>query len=567
MSMKPPSPTVPSNLIELIEALDTITHLDRHRRDEMKSAVRVVSRRVFALPPSQILADPVELRARLARTTAIEVGRTERRWSNLKSLFNGALVATGVSSLGARSRDSKSPAWQEFLKRVDDRYLAYRISRFARYCTRRSIAPEEVTEDILAGFGKMLTEQSMVPQATQVYRETCVSWSRATDRFDDWAGHRVKVPMDQRVFTVPISTLPPSLRGEIDAYLRHLEGRELFDETAAAPASRETIRTCRVLISLLTTALVRSGRDPTSIVSLADIVEAPAAKQALTFLWCRDGQRKTGQLHNCARTIVKIAKHWVKVPPPQLEALRSLCRHVRPTRDGSMTERNRARLRVFDDRANRERLINLPAKIVKDACRLANPNYKAALRFQSALAIALLLVAPVRAKNLARLELQRHFTHSGPPGNRVVHLVIPAEEVKNKTPLEFELPADVVRLLDVYVDRFRPLLTLQHSDFLFPARKGGAKHQTQLATQIKRTIKNEAGFILNLHCFRHLAAYLFLKSYPGEYESVRLILGHKSLKTTVEHYCGLEQSDAMRRYDELIAQYRHGDPGDREHDG
>ena len=49
---------------------------------------------------------------------------------------------------------------------------------------------------------------------------------------------------------------------------------------------------------------------------------------------------------------------------------------------------------------------------------------------------------------------------------------------------------------------------------------------------------------------------LFLAAHPGEYETVRLLLGHKDLNTTVKAYCGLEQADALRRYDALIDRYR-----------
>jgi integrase len=94
--------------------------------------------------------------------------------------------------------------------------------------------------------------------------------------------------------------------------------------------------------------------------------------------------------------------------------------------------------------------------------------------------------------------------------------------------------------------------------FLFPARKGGAKTPKQLSEQIKRTLRQETGIVLNPHAFRHLSAKLFLAAHPGEYETVRLLLGHKSLNTTTQYYSGLEQADALRRYDALIDSYRNG---------
>jgi len=69
---------------------------------------------------------------------------------------------------------------------------------------------------------------------------------------------------------------------------------------------------------------------------------------------------------------------------------------------------------------------------------------------------------------------------------------------------------------------------------------------------------------MNVHLFRHVCAYLFLKAHPGEYETVRLLLGHSSLAVTVRAYCGLERDDAVRRYDELIDNYRL--PQEDEHD-
>ena len=39
---------------------------------------------------------------------------------------------------------------------------------------------------------------------------------------------------------------------------------------------------------------------------------------------------------------------------------------------------------------------------------------------------------------------------------------------------------------------------------------------------------------------------------PGDYESVRQLLGHRSLATTVEHYTGVERAANLRRYDALI---------------
>jgi integrase len=224
------------------------------------------------------------------------------------------------------------------------------------------------------------------------------------------------------------------------------------------------------------------------------------------------------------------------------------------------------RLRVFDEPVNVKRLVNLPERMMRSAARLPNPGYNDAIRAQTALAIAIELAAPLRAKNLAGLRLDQHLVRSRPGRGAVVHLVIPAGEIKNKKPLEFELARDVARLLDLYLKKFRPLLVTDGSSCLFPARQGGAKTPAQLADQIKRAIKRETGLTMNVHLFRHACAFLFLKAHPCAYETVRLLLGHSSLSVTVRAYCGLERDDAVRRYDNLLTTYRRSqedEPDDR----
>ena len=55
---------------------------------------------------------------------------------------------------------------------------------------------------------------------------------------------------------------------------------------------------------------------------------------------------------------------------------------------------------------------------------------------------------------------------------------------------------------------------------------------------------------------RHFAAYTFLKRHPGEYEITRRILGHKSIETTFQFYCGLEAEFAAEKFDQTVLQER-----------
>jgi integrase len=536
----------------VIQAVLALNDVSLGRRQEMASAVRVMSR-LLGLPAADIPADPQLLRGRVAEITAVGAGLSPARWRNVKSLFNSALTITGASAAGRRSKAALLPEWRELLTRISDRYDRAKLSKLARFCSLRAMTPEQVTDAVLTAFGEMLV-CSTVERPKQVHRDACLTWNRMVDRVNGWPAVLLTVPKSARTYAIPLGAFTASFGNDLQAYLDRRAGKDLFGDTLA-PASGATLRSQRIWVLELASALVLSGYDVSSIRSLADLVAVDAAKLALTFFWKRNGQRKTGQLHNFARLIVDVAKHWVKVPADHLEGLRTLRRQVDPGR-GEMTERNRTRLRVFDDPVNVERLINLPESIMRPFARLPNPGYNDAIHAQTALAIAIELVAPLRAKNLAGLRLDRHLVRSRPGPGAVIHLVIPAGEVKNKNPLEFELPPDVVHLLELYLEKFRPLLVTDGSSYLFPARQGGAKTPAQLADQIKRSIKKGTGLTVNAHLFRHVCAFLYLKAHPGDYETVRLLLGHTSLATTVRAYCGLERSDAVRRYDSLIDTYR-----------
>ena len=63
----------------------------------------------------------------------------------------------------------------------------------------------------------------------------------------------------------------------------------------------------------------------------------------------------------------------------------------------------------------------------------------------------------------------------------------------------------------------------------------------------------ETGLNVNVHLFRHIAAKRYLKERVGDHETVRQLLGHKSLATTMRSYCDFKQGDAMLRFDAVLA--------------
>ena len=159
-------------------------------------------------------------------------------------------------------------------------------------------------------------------------------------------------------------------------------------------------------------------------------------------------------------------------------------------------------------------------------------------------------MAPIRLKNLAALEIDRHFDRCA-PGQ--LYLSIPEYEVKNGAPLEFQLPDRVAHMLDTFIADYRPYLIAQPCSWLF-AREDGTDqvHKVVLARRITTTIERELGIEMNVHLFRHLAAMLILDRDPGAYDLVRRILAHSELSTTLDAYSGMESIGATRLLADLV---------------
>ena len=73
--------------------------------------------------------------------------------------------------------------------------------------------------------------------------------------------------------------------------------------------------------------------------------------------------------------------------------------------------------------------------------------------------------------------------------------------------------------------------------------------------QLTARIQKATGLRITIHQFRHAAAAIYLKHHPGDYETVRRLLGHRNVRTTVRFYCGLETIHASRLFGKVVRQH------------
>jgi hypothetical protein len=167
-----------------------------------------------------------------------------------------------------------------------------------------------------------------------------------------------------------------------------------------------------------------------------------------------------------------MAKHWVKVPEEELKDLREI-REQLDKRPRGMTAKNKARMRQLDDPETLKAVLKLPRTLLKKAAK-AKTACRRALLVQTAVAIEILLMAPIRLENLSYLEVGRHIIRMR---KSVVRLVIPENEVKNDQPYDIVFLPERSALIELYIDKHLAVVQRgKPSAWLFPGYKGAKCH-------------------------------------------------------------------------------------------
>jgi integrase len=324
--------------------------------------------------------------------------------------------------------------------------------------------------------------------------------------------------------------------------------------------SKRTIKGDEERLRAYVSALVRTGYEPGRLTDLRDLVKPDVIKDGLRFFLARKDGKTSSYTSGIAATLFAVGRYLAAQTPPliddqQLAAVKALYKKVR-YKQGGVTEKNKALLRLFVDPRNVAKLLFLPARLIQGIQLHGKPTVRDALRVQNALAIEILLVFPIRESNLVALHLQKNIIRTGQHKGADVLIVIPAADVKNNRDLEVVLPRSAVELLDLYCDRYLPLLAPAGEDWLFPGQVRGHKHPQGFGPQLKRVIYRETGLPINIHFFRHFSAKLWLDRNPGQFTVMKLALGHGSERTLRDFYAEFSSTQALALYDQHVLKLR-----------
>lgn len=550
----------PETLAEVLRLVEADLDLTPTRRRDLASALRAVAR-IARQDLAAVPASFAHLRALTAPHTAATLGLSAKRWANVRAELAFALRRVGIAPRQRRLAAHLPEPWKGLRAGVRDEAIQRGLARFLGHCADRGVAPGAVDEATFAGFLAWLEEGTLVPRPTVLHRRACAQWNRAVALVPGWPPRTVAVPCRTDHVRLPLGTFAASFHADVEAWLARLAGEDPLDEDGPdRPLRPASLRHMRYEAYMVASACVRAGGDPAELRGLADLVEPGRFRPAMRFLLERYGGKTNRTLDGLATTFAHLARHWVRLDPGRLESLVEVRRRLRcPVR--GLTERNRARLRQFDEPLNQLALLELPDRLLALAVRQPKA-VRAAHLVQTALAVLLLQMAPVRLGNLRTLHRDRHLVRLPGRGRRGrVRLAIPAEETKNREPLDLPLPDELARLLDLYLGRHRPYLLPPGvgagAGWLFPGRDPASpKHAVSLAAQITGAVRRHTGLLVHPHLFRHLAAKLSLQEAPGDYEQARRLLGHRSVDTTTLYYTGLDTARATAVYQEQLLERR-----------
>jgi hypothetical protein len=443
MTSHPPSRAAAHTLADLLRAIAAHPGLASHRRRDLASAVRRVAA-LLGRDPEQIEADPRLLARRLREIAPAAHRLSPGRWNNIRSLLGAALALVRTISPG-RHRGELNAGWQALADAVPVRGIRRTLSRFLHFCSDAGIAPGAVDEAVLGRFAAHL-ETSLLKAPAEVLRNTRRAWTRACREVPGWPDRPFAALPRSDYYALPWSSFPASLRADLQGWLDRLAGRDPLEETPCRPVRPATLLAREGQVRRFASALVLRGRDPASLRSLADLVEVETYKEGLRFFLERRGGTSSA-IADLAAGLKAIARHWVGADAAHLARMAAMLRRLEVPRRG-LTEANRRRLRALGDPDARQALLQLPRRLLALAERPRQPPRRAALLAQTALAVELLLMAPVRGGNLASIDLERHLDRRGRSRSEAVHLVFEAHEVKNRECLDFPLPPETVALLD-----------------------------------------------------------------------------------------------------------------------
>jgi integrase len=547
-------------MADVLDRLAALTDLDKGRRAGLMSAVRTFCRGL-GKAPIDLSGEPQAVRAGLARLTPGVLGLNQPSFNNFRSLLGKALTAAGIDTIGVRNRAPWSSAWEPLVRRLVGKTMQWSLTRPLRLLSEAGIEPQQVDQGVADELGRALEARQVLRQPRLAFVNFVREWNRARAAVPGWPQVELRVDDRRNRYMLGRDVFQPSLCREIDDRLRAVS---TFSLTRRRPPLRpRTVAGHRLRLWELASAAVHAGVPVGELSSLRTLVDASVVERALEWLAVRFGGKPAPHLGDIARLAYSIARDLTdategdrrQVEECNLRELKRFCQNLKPAPIG-LAPKNRVLLKRFKDPDLLARFVTMPQHVFQKIIVKNDLTPIDAIRARVALAIEILLHAPLRIQNLHALDLGVHYKAYGQGPKARVVLEFTAAEVKNSVDLSYPLPAPAAGMVAVFRERLRPLLADPGNPYLFAGRAQRPMQAEHLSKQIAKMTFDVVGIRVTAHQFRHICALIYLLQHPGDYETVRQFLGHKKVETTIRFYAGMEGEAAIQLWDDTLAKVR-----------
>ena len=541
------------SFLDLIAAIEQAAELSEQRRRHWTCSLRQIAKWLDR-PAAAIPARWNSVQMSVGALHYARVGMTAKTLANHKSNVRAALRWFAKEHHLPQHGVRLSPEWARFCDRVDKR-IRQRLYNLIRYCSARRIGPSSVDDKLFDEYWHYRIETTARASNNTARRFVARAWNACAAALEGWPLQRLAEP-PLKVTEPAWDAFPKGLRKDIDDYFaglakphRSLNGKRI---QGCRPG---TIQTRRAELVAMARMAVRIAVAIESLASLGALLKPDVVELVIDAYWQKNGaEPKTGTI-DLGWKVLRMARETNCLDQAELDRLDEMRVALEQHRREGLTQKNLQLIRqVLTDGVWSE-VVSLPNLLMQQA-RAAKDHapIKAAISAQLAVAVAILSFAPVRLSNLVSIELGQNLIKPGGL-NTPYWLVFPHYDVKNRVDLSFQFDQPLTDLIDEYIQEFRPArLRGANASWLFPGEGGQPKHRLQFSKQITARIQKAIGLRITVHQFRHAAAAIYLKHHPGEYETMRQLLGHRDSQTTIRFYCGLQTMQATEQFGKLIRQ-------------
>jgi integrase len=549
--MAPLEPTFSVAMTAIEDAADLSASVQRHWVCSLRQIAKWLDRPVEVTP-----ARWTAIRLPVGQLHHARLGVTAKTVANHKSNVAAALRWFGKEYNVPPRGVALSAEWAVLRDGIGDRGRRARLYGLMRYCSGRGLMPASVVDAVVADYLRYRAETTSLATGSTAHRSIARAWNASANENPEWPAQRLTEPPVKAQEAPAWEEFPEGLRRDVDKYLAGLgKIRRGPDGKRSRPCSPKTIKTRRAELVAVARMAVKIGTPIESLKSLAVLVHPDVAEPVLDAYWENNGAEPKVYTIDLAWKLLSLARQ-TGLDEAAIERLDDIRASLEEYRHGGLTGKNLALIRQVLTEGIWSEVVSLPNALMRQArADQAHAPVKAAVTAQLAVAIAILSFAPVRLANLVSIELGKNLIKPGGPDSPF-WLIFPHYDVKNRVDLNFEFDEALTTLIDEYIHEFRPTLVRgSNAAWLFPGVAGKPKTASMFSTQITERIQKATGVRMTVHQFRHACAAIYLKHHPGDYETVKRLLGHRNIQTTINFYCGLETTQANEAFGKIIREH------------